>query len=122
MMRTEDEVFGPVIYAYSRQQAINDGVLVDVTDIAKEEGFKVPVVLTQAVHSSISHISHHEDLRGRMHDLFQMMHFASKRASAPIDTIWFKVKWGGKVHALWAKCHGGDAGEPVITVMEQGED
>ena len=38
--------FGPVISAYTRQQAIADGVLVDVTTTASEAGFAIPVAVT----------------------------------------------------------------------------
>ena len=31
------------IYSYSRQQAIDDGVLVDITEMAQEAGFRFPV-------------------------------------------------------------------------------
>ncbi len=33
------DVFGPVVSSYSRAQAIDDGVLVDVTSTAREAGF-----------------------------------------------------------------------------------
>jgi type I site-specific restriction endonuclease len=51
---SEDSFFGPVIYAYTRAQAIADGVLVDVTETAKETGFKLPVVITEALHSRLT--------------------------------------------------------------------
>ena len=35
-----------VVYAYSREQAIADGVLVDVTEAAKAIGFKLHTVVT----------------------------------------------------------------------------
>src|SRR6185437_8267129 len=41
--------FGEVIYSYTRAQAIADGVLVDVSETAKEAGFKYPVALTRMV-------------------------------------------------------------------------
>ena len=31
-----------LIHSYTRAQAIEDGVLVDVSDVAKEAGFKLP--------------------------------------------------------------------------------
>jgi type I site-specific restriction endonuclease len=34
-----------IIYSYTRKQAIADGVLIDVTELAKEAGFKCPVAL-----------------------------------------------------------------------------
>lgn len=42
-------LFGKIIYAYTRAQALEDGFLVDVSETAKEAGFKVPVVVTCAV-------------------------------------------------------------------------
>ena len=41
--------FGPPISACTRAQAIEDGFLVDVSETAREAGFKIPVALTRAV-------------------------------------------------------------------------
>ena len=38
-----------VIHAYTRAEALDDGVLVDVTATAKEAGFKVPTAVTASV-------------------------------------------------------------------------
>ena len=37
-----------LIHSYSRAQAIEDGVLVDVSETAREAGFTVPVAITRA--------------------------------------------------------------------------
>ena len=37
-----------LIHRYSRADAIRDGVLIDVTEAAREAGFKLPVALTAA--------------------------------------------------------------------------
>ena len=37
--KPENDIFGEVIFAYTRRQAIEDGVLVDVTKEAKEAGY-----------------------------------------------------------------------------------
>ena len=37
------EPFGPVIYSYTRAQAVADGVQVDVTKTAQEAGIKFPI-------------------------------------------------------------------------------
>lgn len=43
----QDSDFGPVIYGYSRAQAIDDGVLVEVPESAsRAAGFKVHTVMT----------------------------------------------------------------------------
>jgi len=46
---TTDADFGPVIYGYSREQAIADGVLIDVSELAREAGFRILVAVTAAV-------------------------------------------------------------------------
>ncbi|MCY4511649.1 MAG: hypothetical protein OXG35_32490, partial [Acidobacteria bacterium] len=38
-----------VIHRYTRAQAIKDGTLVDVTETAREAGWRFPVALTAAV-------------------------------------------------------------------------
>jgi type I site-specific restriction endonuclease len=47
-----DDFFGEVIFYYTRAQAIKDGVLVDVSKLASEAGFKYPVAVTQGVRDS----------------------------------------------------------------------
>src|ERR1019366_6309710 len=44
-----NELFGEVISSYSRAQAIEDGVFVDVSATAKEAGIKFPVAMTRTV-------------------------------------------------------------------------
>ena len=44
-----------LIHSYSRQQAIEDGVLVDVTATAREAGFRYPVALTATVFGAYVH-------------------------------------------------------------------
>jgi hypothetical protein len=48
-MTTMEEFFGEPISVYTRAQAIADGVLVDVTEAAKQAGFRIPVALTAAL-------------------------------------------------------------------------
>lgn len=38
-----------LIHSYTRTQAIEDGDLIDVTEIGREAGFRVPVALTRSV-------------------------------------------------------------------------
>ena len=40
-----------VISVYTREQALEDGVLVDVSPLARESGFKIPVAITNGVHA-----------------------------------------------------------------------
>ena len=40
------DLFGEVIYAYTRAQAIADGVLIDVSELSRDAGFRHPVAMT----------------------------------------------------------------------------
>ena len=46
---TMQDFFGEPLSVYTRQQAIEDGVLVDVSELAQKNGFKIPVAVTRAV-------------------------------------------------------------------------
>src|ERR1051325_8192381 len=44
--------FGPVVYTYTRAQAVADGVQVEVSKVAAEAGIRFPVFLTRAVYEA----------------------------------------------------------------------
>ncbi len=46
LTRASSDSDSEVIYAYTRAQALDDGILVDATALAKEAGFKWPVAVT----------------------------------------------------------------------------
>ena len=48
--KTAADPFGPVIYTYSRSQAVADGLQVEVSKVAEEAGISFPVFLTRAVY------------------------------------------------------------------------
>ena len=122
----------PVIYSYSRKQAIEDGVLVDLTPWSKDTGFKIPVACTSAVwHGYITPREGTKELgqseRGRAHDVMWMLFCAIRAARSPGDQILYKVIFlmaPGKQETVTLKsiCGPGDDGEPVITIMNPDED
>jgi hypothetical protein len=64
-----------IISRYTRENAIDDGVLVDVTEQAKETGIRVPTVITGHLHQALEEIpetSAGQDYRGRLHDVLWM--------------------------------------------------
>ena len=121
----------PVISQYTRAQAIEDGVLIDLTEWAKESGFRFPVACTAAVWNRYivptdrtREIGQSE--RGRAHDLLWML-FCAIRKHGDGDTLLFEVMFlqSPKRHVtvkLKSVCGPGDQGEPVITVMLLDED
>jgi len=115
-----------VISVYTRAQAIEDGCLVDVSEWAKEAGFKYPVAVTAAVYALLEPSDHSRNMgqseKGRAIDMFALMHYAIKAKQGPDDLIFFTVKFGKQVHRLKSLCHPGDEAEPVITIMLPEED
>jgi len=84
-----DSLFGEVIYTYSRAQAIEDGVLVDVSETAREAGFRWPVAITQAAWEDCiawteddNNRQVYQDESGRLWDVLWMALHAITSASA----------------------------------------
>jgi hypothetical protein len=121
----------PVIFQYSRAQAIEDGILIDLTEWAKETGFKFPVACTAAVWNGyVVPTDRTRELgqseRGRAHDLLWML-FNAIRKHGNGDTLLFQVMFlqtpnRHVIVKLKSVCGPGDRGEPVLTVMMPGED
>ncbi len=132
-----EEIFGPVISSYSRTQAIEDGVLIDVTSMAREAGFKWPAALTHAAWCDCvawterdNRFQVCQDESGRLWDVLFMAFYAIRTATAPGDRLLFSLyrvpKDGHSVEAeevtLKLMVGPGDAGEPVVTIMLPTED
>lgn len=128
-----------VISSYSRSQAIEDGVLVDVTEWASSDkgfrgGFTVPVAVTRSVWEMIEAIpasQSHQDVRGRAHDLLWMASLAARAAKPtrrriPEPTLFrviMRAKGDRKSNRVFKMASGpGDNGEHVITIMQTDED
>lgn len=120
-----------VISRYTRAQAIADGVLVDVSELAREAGFRHPVAVTAAVWHEV--IVPDESGRvagqsetGRLWDMLACLRHAIGRAEGGTDLLHFTVIVirAGRVERqrLKALCHPGDEGEPVLTLMLPEED
>lgn len=131
----EGSPLGPVIYGYSRAQAIADGVLVDVSAMAREAGFSVPVAMTSAAWADCvewsdqdSNRQVHQDEAGRLWDVLWMSHLAARRTQGGTVAVQlYRVPRGGRGRmprktTLHMNIDPGDAAEPVITLMLPGED
>jgi hypothetical protein len=121
----------PIIFSYSREQALEDGVLVDVSVWAAETGFVIPVACTSAVwHQLIVPPKRTQESgqseRGRAHDVLWTLFNAIKR-QPKAGTVLFKVIFLAspnrhKTVTLKSVIGPGDSGEPVITIMLPEED
>ena len=122
---TAGEIFGEddLIYSYSRAQALADGVLVDITERARQCGIKYPTACTAGVWALIESIPESDrDMRDvaeavRISAVLSAMLDAIRKARGT-DRVAFRALGAD----LWAHCGLGDTPAPVITVMVQGED
>jgi hypothetical protein len=121
-----------VISTYSRAQALEDGVLVDVSQLAKEAGFLIPVAVTRAVFAVLDPgealAAEGQSFEGRAWDMLTILRFAA-RAARNSSEVGFSPLFvmepgrGPKPLALRSVCGpGDDAAAPVITVMLPNED
>ena len=98
-----------VISRYTRQQAIEDGVLVDVSAQAHETGILLPTVLTdhlQQVLEDIPAESWGQDYRGRLHDvlwmtLLKLKSFGQKKLTEIDFPAEVQVIIDGRTQRLW---------------------
>ncbi|WP_043304688.1 DUF6573 family protein [Burkholderia pseudomallei] len=131
-----DSVFGEPIHVYTRAQAIEDGALIDVSQVAHEAGFRLPVALTTAVWADCvawddtdSQRQLAQDEAGRLWDVIWMAWLAARRAreSQRIAFQVYRVPRGGRgIRARLTTLHMciglGDNAAPVITILMPNED
>ena len=126
------EPFGPVLFAYTRAQAIEDGVLVDVTETAREAGFKIPVALSRSVWDRLVALPEgyrgFQSESGRLWDVLWMArHYALRASNSDRVRMCVLVRDIRKdlcdserpprKHYPIVAIGAGDRDEPVVTVM-----
>ena len=127
-----ENFFGGVIYAYSRSQAVADGVQVDVTKTAQEAGIKFPMFLTRAVFDNYVAVPPDvsgQDEAGRLWDLIWMARFAILRSHGHTDRLPVALyvrndNHRAKLVKLIAVCSALDMDDPqpALTLMLPDED
>lgn len=127
---SDDNIFGDVISEHSRAQALADGDLVDVTETAREAGWRFPVAVTASVWSLIevpADSRSAQDTKGRLWDVVWMASRAALRVRG--DQLTFRVFFAPRHRrerrrevTLVATIGPGDDPAPVVTIMLPGED
>ena len=127
----------PVVHAYSRAQALEDGVLVDVTETAREAGWKWPVALTATVYDRCVRWTDEDtrrkprtgqDERGRLWDVVCVSAVLA-RGRRGIYSFLYRLTvvprpgYGRKrTQVLKCSVGPGDDGGGVVTIMYPGEE
>lgn len=136
--QSHSDTFGGayLVSAYTRAQAIADGYLIDVTETAREAGFRLPVAMTHAAwvgcvewDQSDSQRQVYQDQEGRLWDVLSMaMNYArvNQYVSEFVFTF-YRVPRGGRGQKarqtfLKAVVAPGDDGKAVLTIQEPNED
>jgi len=119
-----------VVHVYTRQQALDDGELIDVSDLAVEAGFTWPVAVTSRLYYQYIEPTSELDAlgqsaAGRLWDVFSVLRW--KATSSNETTVHFQVWFLTGINhrrkiSLKAVAGPGDSGEPVITIMLREED
>ena len=142
---TVEDFFGPVICSYTRADALSDGMLVDVSEMAQEAGFKIPVAVTTSVWEECIYWPEDEangygqSTDGRLWDVLFMAHCEIASARGNEQDLEYKLNviprgtkpentgaiddfTGAILTTLKINIGPGDNGEPVITIMQTYED
>ena len=131
-MNPNESPFGPVIYSYTRKQAVADGFQVDVTKTAQEAEIRFPVFITRAVYDAFVTVPPNvtgQDEAGRLWDIVWMTRFAIQRSHGHTDRLPVALyvrndNRAAKLVKLIATCGPLDMDDPqpAITVMMPDED
>ena len=122
-------LFGPVIFAYTRAEAIADGVLIDVSEMAREVGIDCPTAITAGAWGQYVRVPagvEGQDEKGRLWAVLNML-YSALRSVPKDDKILFDVLVKNnndlpRPIALKAICGPGDTPDFVITIMLPYED
>jgi len=125
-----------LVFTYTRAEALADGVLLDVSPLAREAGFQIPVALTVGLWATYGAPDKTPaGDQGTVWDVLWMLRCAAigilpaKLERHPHgETLWFELeltlrgKTQPELVLLKAISGPGDAGEPVLTILLPHED
>ncbi|WP_331765077.1 DUF6573 family protein [Nocardia sp. NBC_01388] len=124
-----DTIFGEVIHAYTRAEALADGFMHDITELASEYGFRYPVHVAQYAWADAiawPHTASCQDETGRAWDVLTMARFALRAAisrgktSGPVRFTVVRITAPDRHEpepiTLEIELGPGDEGEPVFTI------
>jgi len=126
-----------IISVYSREQALADGVLADVSTMATEAGYTVPVALTAAVNARVepskAERAYGQDREGRLWDVLWMARVSgaaqkAAREGEAVFELYFQTRGrkgeraGLHKHLLRVTLDQTGAGDTALTVSEIDED
>lgn len=101
----QDDFWGEPIYTYTAEQAVEDGILVDVSEMAREAGFSgaFTIRISVGVHNLCTPPKSNkiQSYDGRLWDVLYLAGMAVGR-SKDLHMAEYQVKVGRKNVTLWA--------------------
>ena len=135
--QSAESFFGDIISTYTRAQAIEDGVLIDISSTAKEAGFEWPVAMTAGAWADCvawsdtdSQAQVYQDQSGRLWDVIFMAFQAISLSRETGDRLLFRLyrvprdgrSTDAELTTVKLIVGPGDSGESVITIVLPNED
>lgn len=130
-----EDLFGPVIFSYTREQAVADGQQIkfdgELAALAAEAGWKFQVYMTDTVWNlvemAVANKKHMNDLKGVLWDIFYMgAHGPAKMLDASTKQFQVIITGTGRTRNHWLKVQVGptdiDDATPAVTFMMADED
>ena len=127
----DDSFFGDaVVFRYTRKQALEDGVLISLSEGECSEitklHFKAPLAATALIIAQLQEVveSGNGDWQGILHDIYSVSKspFGRTEQVGNGEERHFSVRFGEKTYSLKIHAGAGDDGELVLTLMESNED
>ncbi len=95
MADKHDDFQWEVITVYTRKQALADQVLIDITDVARPNGFKVPTAVTAGLWAIVTPTEElealGEALESRLRKVLLLLFLEIRKAAKDCDSISFSV-------------------------------
>lgn len=98
-------MFDTIISVYTRQQAIEDGIFIDITEAAKMNGFRIPVAVTTTLfyeHIKKNENQDDQETEKNLNDLLQSVYNNILTAPKGETLIMFKSKLNDELVDVWA--------------------
>jgi hypothetical protein len=125
------DLFGEVIHSYTRAQAIEDGVLIDLSALAPEvcrQHYTAPVACTAAVWAIVDRAVKNprwmNDVNGVVHDVLWMSRVSGARLDGFTKIFQVIIKGAGRKSTFTFKATMGpdESGTPCFTIILPEED
>jgi hypothetical protein len=107
-----------VISIYTRKQAIEDGVLTDVTELSKRAGFKLHTVIAEGLMNEVLREAARteREIDTVIYFLLKLANFKIVNEGSGVDMIKIPLPWN-KQRVFYVHIGPGDDGEAVLTLM-----